>query len=77
MIYTPAEYAKKFPIKGKVMSAMTIKRRCEKGMLPSNHLARKLPGETGSWVIEITDEIIPEVTPVVKTKSMNQNHYSW
>lgn len=32
---------------------MTVKRRCRDKMLPSNHTARKLPGQTGAWVIEV------------------------
>lgn len=52
-IYTPSEYSKLFSFGNKFVSAMTIKRRCLKGMLPSNHIAKKLPGKTGGWVIEI------------------------
>lgn len=36
---------------------MTVKRRCRDKMLPSNHTARKLPGQTGAWVIEVLDNI--------------------
>jgi hypothetical protein len=55
MIYTPQEYCKEFPFGGKIVSPMTIKRRCERGMLPHNHIARKLPGKKkkGQWIIEV------------------------
>ena len=78
MIYTPLEYSEKFLFQGKKVSAMTIKRRCEKGMLPSEHKARKLPGETGGWVIEVADEVIeknPE-QPKIESKSLHKNHFN-
>jgi hypothetical protein len=55
-IYTPSEYSKKFPFGNKFVSAMTIKRRCAKGMLHCGHKARQLPGK--SWVIEVPDTIV-------------------
>jgi hypothetical protein len=68
MIYSISEYSEKFLFKGKRISLMTLKRRCEKGQLPSGHHARKLPGRTGDWVIEILDEIIKPVEKPVKTE---------
>jgi hypothetical protein len=56
MIYTPQEYCKEFPFGGKIVSSMTIKRRCNKGMLPHNHIARKLPGKRGPWIIEVINQ---------------------
>ena len=66
MIYSILEYAEIFRFKGKKVSAMTIKRRCEKGQLPSGHHAKKLHGKTGDWVIEVPDEILEP--KVIKTK---------
>jgi hypothetical protein len=55
MIYTPKEYSQKFPFGNKFVSAMTVKRRCAKGMLHCGHKARKLPGKTGGWIIEVLE----------------------
>lgn len=55
MILTPQEYSKLFPFGNKMVSPMTIKRRCQRGQLPSNHKARKLPGSRGVWVIEVIE----------------------
>jgi len=55
MLFSLKEYAKKYKFKGKQVSTRTIIRRCEKRMLPIGHRARKLPGKTGSWVIEVRD----------------------
>lgn len=80
MIYSPLEYSEKFLFQGKKVSAMTVKRRCEKGMLPSGHHAKKLPGKTGGWIIEVPDEILNEVKDIVKdktAKSMSARHISW
>lgn len=53
MIYTPTEYSRLFLFENKHVSARTVKRRAEKGMLPSNHIARKIPGKKGIWIIEV------------------------
>ncbi len=86
MVITPFEYAKRFPTKGKVLSAKTIIRKCDEGLLPSNHHARQLPsesGERGQWVIEIPDETPPEIV-VTKTnpakpdiKTINRKYFSF
>jgi hypothetical protein len=79
MIYSLQEYAEKFLICGKKVSAMTVRRRCEKGMLPSNHHAKKLPGETGMWIIEVIDEVV-ETKEVIKEKpqrSLSTRFISW
>jgi hypothetical protein len=83
MIYTPTEYSKKFLFKGKEVSAKTITRRCEKGMLPSGHFARKLPGETGGWVIEVPDVTTPKIV-ITKTnpakpdiRTMNRKYFNF
>lgn len=55
MIYTPKEYSRKFLFENKKVSARTIIRRAIRGLLPSNHIARKLPGQKGSWVIEVKE----------------------
>lgn len=34
---------------------MTVKRRAAKGMLPTGHIARKIPGAKGVWVIEVKE----------------------
>lgn len=52
MIVSPQEYAKMFPSNGCILSAKTIKRRCEKGNLPTNHIPRFL---SNVWVIEIAE----------------------
>ena len=79
MILTVSEYAKKFPFKGKVLSDKTIARRCDDGLLPSNHIARQLPGKQGQWVIDIPDEPENKKTEPVKStvRSLNNRHYSW
>ena len=63
MVITVIEYAKRFPYKGREISAKTIMRKCEDGLLPSNHHARQLPGGKGQWVIEIPDDL-PESTTI-------------
>jgi len=55
MILTPSEYAKKFLIHKKQVSSRTVLRMCQKGLLPSEHKTRKIPG--GLWVIEVPDAI--------------------
>ena len=56
MVLTVKEYAAMFPCGGKRVSSNTIRRKAIKGMLPSNHKARRLAGKTGLWVIEILDK---------------------
>lgn len=56
MILTPSEYSETFLIAGRKVSTKTIIRRCNKGQLPSLHLARNIKGVNGGkglWVIEI------------------------
>ena len=53
MIYTSEEYCKHFTIGGKKVSPRTVKRCCEKGLLPSGHIATKL---SSGWVIEVANE---------------------
>ena len=83
MIYSPLEYSEKFLFQGKKVSSMTVKRRCEKGMLPSGHHARKLPGETGGWVIEVADETPPEIVitkvnpPKPDVRTLNRKFNRW
>ena len=80
MIYTPLEYAVKFPCHGKIVSAKTITRKCENGMLPSGHHARQL---TGGWVIEIADETLQEIVitktnpPKPDLRTLNRKHNRW
>ena len=50
MIYTPEEYAKKYPFGGLYLSPRSIKRRCRMGQLPKGHIAHK---KTGGWIIEV------------------------
>lgn len=56
MIYTVSEYSKKFKFGGKFVSIWTIIRRCNNGMLPCNHVAKKLSGRRGAWVIEVKEK---------------------
>lgn len=78
MIYTIVEYAEKFRFKGKKVSPMTIKRRCEKGQLPSGHIAKKLPGQTGAWLITVEDEIENSVNVKEEPKfSLSHRHINW
>ena len=79
MIYSILEYAEKFLFKGKKVCAMTIKRRCEKGQLPSGHHARKLPGKTGVWIIEVDDKISEPIEESAKTevKSLSRKYFSF
>ena len=53
MVYTLKEYSKVFPFAGKYVSIWTIKRRCLKGMLPENHVPRKIGAGKGTWIIEV------------------------
>jgi len=53
MIYTPKEYAAAFTVGKKKVSAQTITCMCRKGLLPSNHKARRFP--KGLWVIEVIE----------------------
>jgi len=75
MIYSPLEYSEKFRFGGKFVSPMTIKRRCREGLLPAGHIARKLPGKTGGWIIEVLDKPIQD-TPKDKP-SMSTRHFNW
>jgi hypothetical protein len=85
MVYTVVEYSKKFLFKGKEVSPKTIIKRCANGMLPSNHVARRLPSESegkGQWIIEVSDEI-PEVI-ITKTnpakpdiQTMNRKYFNF
>ena len=85
MIITTLEYAKRFPSKGKALSSKTITRRCNDGLLPSDHHARQLPNESGSkgqWVIEIPDEskeiVITKTNPAKPDiKTMNRKYFNW
>ncbi len=79
MIYSISEYAEKFRFKGKRISLMTLKRRCEKGQLPSGHHAKKLPGKTGDWVIEVPDEILePVKEPIIaEPKTLSRKYYNF
>jgi hypothetical protein len=54
MILTPTQYSQKFLLNKKKVSAMTVKRRCAKNMLPINHKAQKTPG--GHWLIVILED---------------------
>ena len=55
MIYTAKEYALAFKFGGKFVSNRTIIRRCASGMLPKDHIPKKLLGKMGAWVIEVKD----------------------
>lgn len=84
MVITTEEYAIKFPSKGKILSSKTIARRCDDGLLPSNHHARQLPGDQGQWVIEIPDDIPEKEIVITKTnppkpdlKSLNRKYFSF
>ena len=66
MIYSINEYAEKFFFKGQ---------------LPSGHHAKKLPGKTGDWVIQVDE--IPKVV-VTKTdppkpdlKTINRKYFNF
>ena len=60
MVYTSEEYCKKFKFGGRLVCSRTIERRCQAGMLPSGHRARKLSGPKGAWVIEVDESVINE-----------------
>ena len=79
MIYTIIEYSEIFLFKGKRVSPMTIKRRCEKGMLPSGHVAKKLPGKTGDWLIEVEDQVVEPIEEPVRAepKTMSRRFYNF
>jgi hypothetical protein len=85
MVITPFEYSEKFLIKGKKVSPKTIIRRCDEGLLPSNHHARQLPsesGDKGQWIIEIPDEVAPIVATKLNPtkpdlKTMNRKYFSF
>jgi hypothetical protein len=86
MVYSIIEYSGKFLFQGKKVSPMTVKRRCEKGLLPSGHYARQLPSESGKkgqWVIEVVDETPPEIIvtklnpPKPDIKTLNRKYFSF
>jgi hypothetical protein len=56
MIYTVSQYIKLFTFSNRRVSGMTIRRKCDKGLLPSNHHAIKLPGDTSPWIIEVKED---------------------
>ena len=56
MVYTLLTYDKKFPHKGKPLSRSTIMRRCSNKLLPSGHVASRLPGKRGQWIIEVFEK---------------------
>lgn len=58
MIYTVTQYSKLFQFGNRFVSPMTIKRRCQKGQLPHNHIPVKLPGKTGAWIIEVIPKYV-------------------
>lgn len=58
MIYTLKEYSKVFLFGNKRVSCYTIKRRILKGMLPSDHKVRKLPGKRGAYIIEVSGKVL-------------------
>ena len=78
MIYSPLEYSETFLFQGKKVSPMTIKRRCEKDMLPSGHHAKKLPGKTGGWIIEVPDIVVTKVDPPKPdVKTINRKYFNF
>lgn len=53
-VYTPKEYAKLLEMEsGRKVSDRTVKRRCLKKHLRTNHIPHKLTG--GQWVIEVRE----------------------
>jgi hypothetical protein len=56
MVYSTLEYSKKFKHGGKFVSKWTITRCCSSGLLPSNHIPKKLAGKRGAWIIEVIEE---------------------
>ena len=56
MIYTTKEYSQRFKLEGRYVSHYTIIRRCRNGLLPSNHIPKKLAGgKFGTWIIEVIE----------------------
>lgn len=56
MVYTVDEYSKRFKLEGRYVSNRTIERRCRSGLLPSNHIPKKLAhGVNGVWIIEVIE----------------------
>lgn len=68
MIYTVSEYCEKFLCGNK--SAMTVKRMIISKILPHNHKARKLPGKTGPYVIEVPDDTSVSVKAVIQGRDI-------
>jgi hypothetical protein len=58
MIFTASEYSQQFKFRNKKVSTRTIKRMCNKKLLPSHHIARLIPGSKGTWVIEVPESAI-------------------
>lgn len=56
MVYTIKEYTEQFPFKGKILSRVTVIKKIRLGMLPSNHLPKKLEGRHGAWIIEVIEK---------------------
>jgi len=84
MILTPLEYSKRFSFRNKQVTEKTIIRRCINGMLPKNHIAKKISGGRGQWVIEIPDDLpekkiiatkVDPAKPDVKT--INRRYFSF
>lgn len=57
MVYSVNEYRKLFKFGGKIRSGMTILRKINNNMLPSNHIPRKVKGKYGKgmWIIEVRE----------------------
>jgi hypothetical protein len=72
---TPEEYCSKFRIGGKKVSPRTIKRCCDKGLLPSAHHAEKFPDDDGQWIIMVPD--VEEKQVKAEVRSLNAKHHSW
>lgn len=82
MTLSVLEYAKMFPCKGKVLSRQAIIKRCTERLLPSDHHARKMPGNKGVWVIDVPDkDIIPEIKITSPSKpdmkTINRRHFNF
>lgn len=56
MVLSIKEYAEKYPYRGRVLSDMSIRNRIKCGLLPSNHIAKKLSGIRGAWIIEVVEK---------------------
>lgn len=56
MVLTIKEYAEKYTHKGVILSDKSIRYRIKCGLLPSNHLPKKLSGIRGAWIIEVVEK---------------------